>query len=153
MVTNSRRDSVPTLQRHGSEQGGRSLPGALQVFADYSRIGLMLRAPLFSTLSAGTVEALALQSQLRSVGRRDVLFHAGDPAVSMYLVIEGRVKVAVLGAGGGETVIDIAGPGDILGELVRLDADTGRFDDLERCGYDFRADSIPWNDRDFSLVE
>jgi CRP-like cAMP-binding protein len=45
-----------------------------------------------------------------------VIFSAGDPADCMYVVQEGEVEVLV-----GDRIIDIVGPGGILGELALID--------------------------------
>lgn len=50
-----------------------------------------------------------------------MLFHQDDPAAHLYLLTEGRVKVAVSDAEGREVVVSLLEAGDVLGELALLD--------------------------------
>lgn len=52
--------------------------------------------------------------------RNRYVFHSGDPARGLYLIIDGLVKVLKVTRGGGEKVIQIAAPGEFLGEVPVL---------------------------------
>jgi len=77
-----------------------------------------------SFLAALTPEEAA---DLEAAGRRrrygaDVtLFHEGDDAGPVIVLLSGRAKVAQLGAGGREAIVALRGPGDLIGELSALD--------------------------------
>lgn len=45
-----------------------------------------------------------------------ILFRSGDPGTVMYVLVEGSAAVLV-----GEEVVEIAGPGAVLGEMALLD--------------------------------
>ena len=44
------------------------------------------------------------------------LFHEGEPATVMYVLLDGSTNVIV-----GETIVEIAGPGALLGEMALVD--------------------------------
>ncbi len=47
----------------------------------------------------------------------DTIFEEGTPGRLMYVVLRGSVEIRV-----GNRVLDIAGPGDIIGEMALIDA-------------------------------
>ncbi|MGE0604163.1 MAG: Crp/Fnr family transcriptional regulator, partial [Xanthobacteraceae bacterium] len=51
-----------------------------------------------------------------------LLFNAGDEGNGCYRVESGLVKLSVLSAEGDERILDILGPGAIVGELSMIDA-------------------------------
>jgi CRP-like cAMP-binding protein len=77
-----------------------------------------------SFLAALTDEEAA---ELEAAGRRRrypagvTLFHEGDDAGPVIVLLSGRAKVAQLGAGGREAIVAVRGPGDLLGELSAFD--------------------------------
>ena len=60
----------------------------------------------------------------RRFGRREVLFHEADPADALHIVLRGRLAVRVTTSLGSSVMLDVVGPGDLLGELAVL-GDTG----------------------------
>ena len=56
----------------------------------------------------------------RRFARREVLFHAGDPAASMHLVAKGRVAVKVSTPLGDAATLELFLPGDVVGEMALL---------------------------------
>lgn len=49
------------------------------------------------------------------------LFHEGDDAGPVVVLLSGRVKVATVAGSGREAIIAVRGPGDLLGELSAID--------------------------------
>lgn len=74
-------------------------------------------ADLDEALSTGLAD-LARDIQLAA---NEVLFVAGDAGDSIYAVIEGSLKVAVISAEGSEQLLAILGPGHVVGEMALLD--------------------------------
>ena len=74
------------------------------------------------------VEALTDEetAELHAVGRRQsyrpavTLFHEGDDAGAVVVLLSGRVKVSTVG-GGHEAIVAVRGPGDLIGELSTID--------------------------------
>jgi CRP-like cAMP-binding protein len=68
--------------------------------------------------------ALLRWSRIRPLKRQEVIFRQGDPVSSIALVLDGFVKLSVPLADGDELFLDIAGPGNCVGELSALHART-----------------------------
>lgn len=60
----------------------------------------------------------------RALRARGVLFRQGDAARSVYVLVEGRVRVVQDGADGRETLVHFIGPGELFGCVPILGADT-----------------------------
>jgi CRP/FNR family transcriptional regulator, cyclic AMP receptor protein len=64
---------------------------------------------------------------LRAVGRRAsygagvTLFHQGDEAGAVIVLLSGRAKVASLTSTGREVIVAVRGPGDLVGEMAAID--------------------------------
>ncbi len=65
---------------------------------------------------------------LRAAGRRAsygagvTLFHQGDDAGSVIVLLVGRAKVSSLSSAGREAIVAVRGPGDLVGEMAAIDA-------------------------------
>jgi CRP/FNR family transcriptional regulator, cyclic AMP receptor protein len=66
-------------------------------------------------------DALLRLARRRSYGPGTTLFLEGDDGFTVLLVIGGRVKVSVSAPNGHDVVIDVLGPGSIVGELSAID--------------------------------
>jgi len=60
------------------------------------------------------------RSQRRRFARREVLFHAGDPAGSLHLIAKGRVAIRVTTPLGDVATLDLLVAGNVLGEMALL---------------------------------
>ena len=49
-----------------------------------------------------------------------MIYRAGEPAGTLYVVADGRVRISQLTAAGTQTVTDILGPGDMFGAMSSL---------------------------------
>ena len=78
----------------------------------------LARLSLFTALTAEERQEIVACAQRVAVERGQVLFHRGDPAPGMYVMIAGQVKLAFVAANGVEKVVDFRGPGDSFGEAV-----------------------------------
>ena len=67
--------------------------------------------------------ALRALGQRRRVRKGTGLFHEGDRSDRVLVVVSGRVKVSNLRPDGGEDVVAIVGPGELLGELAAIDGE------------------------------
>ena len=68
------------------------------------------------------VREIAAAAVERSLVRGDVLFHEGDVADSLYLVVSGRVAIAIRNPiDQRETVVALMDSGDLFGEMSLLD--------------------------------
>jgi CRP/FNR family cyclic AMP-dependent transcriptional regulator len=58
----------------------------------------------------------------RSFPKGNILFHHGDPCFATYVIVSGRVKLAIAGEDGREFALEVFGPGDVAGLIATLDA-------------------------------
>ena len=86
-----------------------------------SRSELLASVPLFSTLDAQELAALAERVDEMREPLGTVLFHAGDPGDALYVVIEGAVEVYVHNPTGELIVLERALAGQFFGEISLLD--------------------------------
>jgi CRP-like cAMP-binding protein len=73
--------------------------------------------PFLAALSDSDASDLRALGRVRSYGAGDAIFHQGDDAGSVSILLEGRVKVTSHSAAGREVILAFRGPGDIVGEV------------------------------------
>jgi CRP-like cAMP-binding protein len=83
-------------------------------------------AALVDRLSPASRARLLSAGTARHYRSGEVLFHAGDPATFVIVIVDGRAKVTAPGADGSETVLSLRGPGDLVGELAAIDGDAAQ---------------------------
>ena len=76
---------------------------------------------LFQQLDDDERSVLAQQMAERTLASGEVLFRAGDPGDSMFIVQSGAVELFVKDTAGQKIVLHTAQPGDFFGELSLLD--------------------------------
>jgi CRP-like cAMP-binding protein len=79
---------------------------------------LLEHLPLFHGLRREQRAHLAEHTRQVRASKGETLFHRGDPATGMHVVVYGQIKLAFVGANGVEKVIDVRGPGQSFGEAV-----------------------------------
>ena len=77
--------------------------------------------PLLARLASEDVRTLAQRGRVRNYAAGAVLFHEGEPGDSLHVVVEGRVRVAVVSATGEEATVAYIPPGEVVGELSIFD--------------------------------
>lgn len=82
---------------------------------------LLADVELFEHLGHEDRERLAEAVDLRRLAAGDVLFHAGVPGESLYIVRSGEIELFVKDNAGQKIVLTIAREGQIFGELALLD--------------------------------
>lgn len=78
------------------------------------------RVPLFSRLPPMEVDVLAATLPASAYGGGALLFREGDPGDRLYLVMEGEVEVVKALGSAEERVLNVFGPGAMLGEMSLL---------------------------------
>jgi len=76
---------------------------------------------IFSELASQETEKLIQHSTTRAYPTNTILISEGDSTDSLYVVLEGKVKVYVSDQQGKEVILNILGPGEYFGELALLD--------------------------------
>jgi CRP-like cAMP-binding protein len=77
-------------------------------------------AGFLSELESGERQELETLGTVRRYRRGDVLFHQGDDAGAVLVLLAGHVK-AVIVTEGREVILAFPGPGELLGELSAVD--------------------------------
>ncbi len=81
----------------------------------------LARAPIFSGLERGSIEALARAATVRRFAPGELLVKEGDEAVAFFVVCGGQAE-AVKGLGQeGERMLGTLSVGDFFGEMALLD--------------------------------
>jgi CRP/FNR family cyclic AMP-dependent transcriptional regulator len=79
------------------------------------------RGTFLAYLDAADFDAIRAVSRCRRAGKGDVLLREGDAPSAVLLLLSGTVKLTKLAVSGREAMLDLRGPGDIVGELGALD--------------------------------
>lgn len=76
---------------------------------------------LFKVVDDATLALVATSLRTRRFRRNEVVFHAGDPGDSLFIVESGSVKIVLASSEGEEAIIATLRRGDFFGELAVLD--------------------------------
>lgn len=76
---------------------------------------------LFHRLGDEAIEILARRMQPKSFAKGTIVVSEGDDTRSLYVIVDGTVKVFASDGCGRELVLDTPGPGEYFGELALLD--------------------------------
>ncbi len=82
---------------------------------------LIRDVPLLARLGSDDVRSLAQRGRVRNYASGAVLFHEGEPGDSLHVVVEGRVRIAIVSPTGEEATVAYIPPGDCVGELAIFD--------------------------------
>ena len=80
-----------------------------------------MNAPLFLALDTEAAAALRASLKERSIAKGETLFLEGEPGDTMFLVIEGKLKLGQTSKDGRESLLAVLGPGEMCGELSLFD--------------------------------
>jgi CRP-like cAMP-binding protein len=81
---------------------------------------------LLDGVPAGDVQRVLSIARRRTFRRGEVVFHMGDPADTLHLIVSGRFAVRVQTALSDVAVLTVLGPGELFGELALLEPDGHR---------------------------
>ncbi len=82
---------------------------------------LLRTVPLFSELSEEDIAALGRLATRRRYPKDTVVFFENEEGDFFFMILEGRIKVTILGDDGREIILSVLGPGDFFGEMALLD--------------------------------
>jgi CRP-like cAMP-binding protein len=82
---------------------------------------LLAQVGLFADLSSEDLTGLAALMRPRPYSKDEVVYLKGDPGTAFYVVVSGRVKIALTSPDGKELILRRFGPGGFHGELALLD--------------------------------
>jgi CRP/FNR family cyclic AMP-dependent transcriptional regulator len=86
----------------------------------------MLGGELFRGLPQPELRHLVAIARRRRFSRNEVVFHRGDPADTLHLILRGRFAARLDTETGDTVTVSVHGPGDAFGELALLDLEQSR---------------------------
>ncbi len=82
---------------------------------------LLNKVPLFAGLSVETLTGLTQHLRHHTFHRATMIFHKDQAGDALYIIESGRIRIFVPTESGEELTVEIAGPGEVFGELALLD--------------------------------
>ncbi len=79
------------------------------------------RVQIFSGFNPDEMTRIAAYTRGLRKARGEFIYMPGDRAEHVYILRQGRVKLAVLSESGKEIALDIIKPGEIFGEIALVD--------------------------------
>jgi CRP-like cAMP-binding protein len=102
---------------------------------------LLTHSSLARGLPPTAVAVLADRSTVLERGRDDALYDEDEPARGLFLIVRGVIKLVRELGTGREIIIELVGPGEVIGEAAL--ADDGRHDTRAVCLHPVAVVSIP----------
>jgi CRP-like cAMP-binding protein len=84
-------------------------------------LSVLRKHPYFADLAPEAFEQLFRYAKLTTYKRGATICSKGDPGNSLFAVISGTVKISVSSPDGRNAILNLIGPGDIMGEIAVLD--------------------------------
>ncbi|HVL34424.1 MAG TPA: cyclic nucleotide-binding domain-containing protein [Burkholderiales bacterium] len=81
-------------------------------------LGELKAVSLFQAVAEEPLRALAERARRRQLAGGELVFKEGASAESLYVVIQGKVKIFLTEPSGTEVVLDTKGPGQYFGEMM-----------------------------------
>jgi CRP/FNR family transcriptional regulator, cyclic AMP receptor protein len=82
---------------------------------------LLRSVPIFSELTEADFSSLAKVANRRRYPKDAVVFFENEQGDFFFMILEGRIKVTILGDDGREVILTLLGSGDFFGEMALLD--------------------------------
>jgi CRP/FNR family cyclic AMP-dependent transcriptional regulator len=91
--------------------------------------------PLFAGLQTDELEHLSSKAVTHTYPKNTIVINEGDISNSLYVIIEGQVKIFRANEEGREIVLNLQGPGEYFGEIALLDSEPRSVSviTLEKC--------------------
>lgn len=87
-----------------------------------ARLELVRRIPYFASLPEPEVERLARAARFITLGAGETLFHEGEPAEGLYVLVKGRVRIVRYSPQGRQLIVRQFTAGESFNEVGALDA-------------------------------
>lgn len=84
-------------------------------------IDMLRKVPLFAELDESELKAIAALAKSIEMRKKNIVFQEFDLGDSMYVILNGEVKVSTYSADGREVVLALLNKGSFFGELSLLD--------------------------------
>jgi CRP-like cAMP-binding protein len=131
----------------GVSKDKKNMPGTARSSTG-SKLAVLRQHPIFRDLDPEALDQLCRYANLTALKRGATIFSKGDPGNSLFAVISGTVKISISSADGRNAILNLIGPGEILGEIAVLDgqartADATAHTNCEICIID-RREFLPF---------
>lgn len=83
---------------------------------------LLAKVELFSELDRDELLRVAEVTQTRTLDKDEAVFHAGDPALAVFVISEGKVKIVVTSTDGKDFILTVLGAGQVFGEMALIES-------------------------------
>jgi len=90
--------------------------------APTEKLKLLSNVELFSGFSEKQLVGASYVAHVKTLERREELFHKGDDGGEIYVVASGKLKALTTSIEGDDVVFSILGPGEVFGEVALLGA-------------------------------
>jgi CRP-like cAMP-binding protein len=87
----------------------------------HNKLWYLKHIRLFDGISQAEMQEMERITRMEEVKKRQPLYLPGDPSSNVYLLKQGRVKIANTASSGKEVTFDIIEPGEVFGELDVLE--------------------------------
>jgi CRP/FNR family cyclic AMP-dependent transcriptional regulator len=101
-------------------RGVTSKPTISAVYSTRDKVQILSRVALFAELPEHNLNALAEITGTRSLRAKEELFHKGDEANELYVVVSGRLKITTTSKDGNDLMFGLTGAGEVCGEIALL---------------------------------
>ena len=81
----------------------------------------LAKAGIFQGVDADAVAALIKEMETLTFSRGTTIFDEGEPGDRLYIIVDGKVKLARHAPDGRENLLSVMGPSDMFGELSIFD--------------------------------
>lgn len=78
--------------------------------------------PLFSGIDPVALQTLQSRMHSRNFTRGETICLKGEPGDTLYVILDGEVKIVLAGSDGQESILVVLGEGDVFGEMALFDA-------------------------------
>ena len=82
---------------------------------------LLKELEIFSELNQQELEDVASLAQIRKIPTDSTIFHEGDDADAIFVVVNGKVKIVTSSSDGKEFILSVLGAGQVFGEMGLLE--------------------------------
>jgi CRP-like cAMP-binding protein len=103
------------------------------VFSSAEKCDAVRAQPLFQDLPPAALDPLCRSARVVRSGRGETIFLKGDPATSLFIVIDGAVRASSVSTGGRTAMLNLIGKGEIFGEVAALDGLSRTTDAIAHC--------------------
>jgi CRP/FNR family cyclic AMP-dependent transcriptional regulator len=120
-----RPDKLPRIAQEAGFARGVEAQGMKEPSELYKNTGVAImleEIPIFSELPPADLEAISSHARVKTVPKNTIVITEGDEGNSLYIILNGKVKVYLSEEEGREVILNMQGPGEYFGELALMDA-------------------------------